>query len=263
EVTRSLCLTYHPVRRRIYEVRFPERVAPTDALLTDATVDIDVEIDPTRNLFVAGVEAYLDGKPWPLESSAIARLAPGVHHVNVELYLGSPETREGPIRIDASSTLMLPRPLAGASQVNASVLVQVTDSRQGKLIDRITQVSTVDNFRAPPPPSPSPPSVANEPTLLPPTIGVGRRLSNVNLPEHKPSLPPMLNRRGATFWGLYKVCVSDQGTVTKVRTMKSAFNAALDLNWKTTIRTWRYQPYTVGGRPVPFCSPVRLQVTSG
>jgi hypothetical protein len=269
ENTRSLCLRYHPVRRRIYELRFPDRVAPSDAPMTDASVDIDidVEIESNGDLWVVGLEAYLDGTPWPLESAKVGRLAPGIHHVNVELYVQSRARAkwEAPVRIDAKSALLLPQALAGANPVSASVLVQITDSGEGKLTERITQLSTIGNFRAVEVPSPKPapaPPPANAPIMLPPNTTVGKRLSDVNDARHKPSIPPHLNQRGMVLWGLYKVCVNRQGTVERVRTIKSALNPAIDLNWKTTIRTWRYQPYTVNGRPVPFCSPVRLQVTA-
>jgi hypothetical protein len=34
----------------------------------------------------------------------------------------------------------------------------------------------------------------------------------------------------------------------------------VDGAWSSVIRRWSYRPYTVGGRPVPFCQPGRIEV---
>jgi protein TonB len=98
--------------------------------------------------------------------------------------------------------------------------------------------------------------------LLPPNVGSGLLISDVkNDPRYKPGLPPALNRAGMVVWGLFKVCVSAQGTVSGVTVLKSA-DKLVDGEWMNKIRTWQYRPYSINGRPVPFCHPMRLEVRS-
>jgi protein TonB len=105
-------------------------------------------------------------------------------------------------------------------------------------------------------------STGNGPVMLPPNIGTGQRLTELRAGDPlTPALPPQLNRAGMTLWGLFKVCVSAQGTVSGVTIMKGA-DPLVDNEWIGKIKQWKYKPYTVSGRPVPFCSPVRVQVTA-
>jgi hypothetical protein len=101
-------------------------------------------------------------------------------------------------------------------------------------------------------------------TDLPPTDGVtinsGKRLSDLNDAAFQPRLPAPLNRGGLTVWGMYRVCVSAAGEVTSVRVDRSALPGGFDAEWIAKMELWRYQPYEVNGRPVPFCHPFRLQV---
>jgi periplasmic protein TonB len=101
----------------------------------------------------------------------------------------------------------------------------------------------------------------NAPTMLPPNIGTAQRITDVNVDPYKPRLPAALNRAGMVQWGLYKVCVTAQGDVQSVTPMKPADPLVND-DWMAKIKTWKYKPYSVNGRPVPFCSPVRVQVTA-
>jgi hypothetical protein len=110
------------------------------------------------------------------------------------------------------------------------------------------------NLAAPAPPGPPAPSDG------PVTIKSGKRLTELGQPAVTPSLPTPLNRGGVTVWGMYRVCVSAAGEVTSVRVDRSALPGGLDAEWIAKMERWRYQPYEVNGRPVPFCSPVRLQV---
>lgn len=98
-------------------------------------------------------------------------------------------------------------------------------------------------------------------TLLPPNVGSGQRISDINDPRYKPGLPPALNRAGMTVWGLFKICVSPQGKVTDVKVLKSA-DKLVDDDWIAKMKSWEYRPYSINGRPVPFCHPMRVQVSS-
>jgi hypothetical protein len=60
-------------------------------------------------------------------------------------------------------------------------------------------------------------------------------------------------------WGLYKVCVSSGGDVRSVKVIKLS-DPFTDPSWIAKIETWKYEPYAIDGKPVPFCQPVRLEV---
>jgi hypothetical protein len=62
-------------------------------------------------------------------------------------------------------------------------------------------------------------------------------------------------------WGLYKICVSVAGQVTEVKVVKPA-DALVEGPWIQKIKTWQYRPYSINGRPVPYCYPMRLEVRS-
>jgi hypothetical protein len=111
-------------------------------------------------------------------------------------------------------------------------------------------------------PTPPPPrSVAPTPVMLAPAVGVGQRLSDLNDPRFRPTLPPVLNRPGNIVRGLFKICVGIDGHVTDVKRLKSA-DPAVDEDWANVIRRWEYKPFTINGHPTPFCHPLLLQVQS-
>jgi hypothetical protein len=95
--------------------------------------------------------------------------------------------------------------------------------------------------------------------LLPPAVGAGRLVTDVFKEPYRPTLPPDLDEPGTVAWGVFKICVSSEGGVTDARPIKSA-SPSVDRLWVAKIRTWRYRPLTVNGRPVPYCYPMRLEV---
>jgi periplasmic protein TonB len=99
------------------------------------------------------------------------------------------------------------------------------------------------------------------PVMVAPNVGTGMRISDLGDPRYKPSLPPQLNRAGMMFWGLFKICVSASGAVTDVKVVKGA-DPLIDPEWVAKIKLWQYRPYTLNGRPVPFCHPARIEVRS-
>ena len=100
------------------------------------------------------------------------------------------------------------------------------------------------------------------PVMVAPAVGIGnRKCDMVNDPQYKPRLPPALNRAGMVVWGMFKVCVSAQGAVEKVTVIKPADPLVND-DWMAKLKACPYRPYSVNGRAVPFCHPVRLEVRS-
>jgi hypothetical protein len=110
-------------------------------------------------------------------------------------------------------------------------------------------------------PAPPPGNLPRDPNAAV-TVKTGKRLSDINDPANKPALPKELNVPGLLVWGLYKVCVTNTGDVRSVEVIKSAIPGGLDGFWISKIENWKYEPYAVSGRPVPFCHPARIDVRS-
>jgi protein TonB len=111
------------------------------------------------------------------------------------------------------------------------------------------------------PPPPVAPARERAPMMLGPKVGTSQRLSDVNDPRFRPSLPPHLNRPGIIVRGLFKICVSTQGQVSDVKMVSSA-EPDVASGWTDVIRLWQYRPFTLDGRPTPFCHPLMLEVQS-
>jgi hypothetical protein len=90
----------------------------------------------------------------------------------------------------------------------------------------------------------------------------GKRRTKLGDPNVTPVLPPELQKKGFSVWGLYKVCVTPTGQVAQVEVVHSAMPGGLDGAWIAKVEKWQYDAYEVGGRPVPSCFPVRLQVSA-
>jgi hypothetical protein len=98
--------------------------------------------------------------------------------------------------------------------------------------------------------------------FVPPSVGKGQLISDMQHdPRYKPRLPPELNVAGAVVWGLFKLCVDPEGRVFSVRVLKSA-HRLVDDDWVAIMRTLQHKPYSIGGRLVPYCYPLRLEVRS-
>jgi protein TonB len=114
---------------------------------------------------------------------------------------------------------------------------------------------------APPPQAPARPVVEAPPIMLAPNIGSGQRLSSLDDPRFRPTLPPSLNRRGIVIWGLFRICVTSAGRVKDVKVLKSA-DVLVDGSWSEIIHRWEYRPYSIEGHPVAFCHAARIEVRS-
>ncbi|HUH04383.1 MAG TPA: energy transducer TonB [Kofleriaceae bacterium] len=53
-----------------------------------------------------------------------------------------------------------------------------------------------------------------------------------------------------------KMCLSAQGTVQQLEVLKSSGYPAYDALIRSTMRTWRYEPFQVNGEPVPVCTSI-------
>jgi hypothetical protein len=99
------------------------------------------------------------------------------------------------------------------------------------------------------------------PVMLGPNVGVSQRISDLSDLRFRPTLPPALNRPGFKVSGVFEICVSVAGQVNDVKVLRSA-DPLVDGDWTTVIRRWQYRPFTLKGRPTPFCYPLMLEVQS-
>jgi hypothetical protein len=86
-------------------------------------------------------------------------------------------------------------------------------------------------------------------------------LINPNVDPYVVRLPPALARANATFSADVYICVSAEGHVTSVRLVRGA-DPAIDSQIPTVLGRWRYRPYMIDGKPVPFCWPLRYQIAT-
>jgi outer membrane biosynthesis protein TonB len=83
--------------------------------------------------------------------------------------------------------------------------------------------------------------------ILPGYLG---KLQKERCPD--PPFPPILNRPGALYVALAKICVSRAGGVDSVTLVKRA-DPLLDGNVLATVKAWRYRPLMDHDLSIPFC----------
>jgi hypothetical protein len=98
-------------------------------------------------------------------------------------------------------------------------------------------------------------------TFVGPEVARGRLAIDPQAEAYRVKLPPALSRAGMRHWVLAKLCMRADGSVERVSLLRGA-DPALDPLVIATLRTWRYQPYSVNGRPVPFCTNVRYEMAT-
>jgi len=101
-----------------------------------------------------------------------------------------------------------------------------------------------------------------EPTrFVAPNVAVGQLAIDPQAEPYRVKLPPVLARSGMRLWALLRLCVTREGDVEKVTILRSN-ESVLDPLLVATLARWRYRPYSVDGRPVPFCTNVRYEITA-
>lgn len=58
--------------------------------------------------------------------------------------------------------------------------------------------------------------------------------------------------------GVFQVCVDSKGDVADIGVVRSTDFRSYDAKIQRQIRTWRYQPVLIDGKPAPFCTMVTL-----
>jgi periplasmic protein TonB len=105
------------------------------------------------------------------------------------------------------------------------------------------------------------PLVATGPKMLPPQIGAKQLLIDPNRDPYKVELPPPLARGGMSFFAILRMCVSADGAVSDVKILRGA-DPAIDPQIPIVLRRWRYRPYTLDGKPTPFCYNLRYEISA-
>ncbi|HEX4404303.1 MAG TPA: hypothetical protein VH560_05715 [Polyangia bacterium] len=85
------------------------------------------------------------------------------------------------------------------------------------------------------------------PKILAPNVGALQRQGCAF-----PSIPPSLNRKGASYLVIAKVCVSRAGAVDSVTVLKKE-DSVLDSAVVSSEKACRYKPLVIGSTAVPFC----------
>jgi len=107
----------------------------------------------------------------------------------------------------------------------------------------------------------APPPQNNGPKMVNALIARQQLAIDPNADPYKVTLPPPLARTGMKFSAVVRICVSAQGAVSEVKLLRGA-DPAIDSQIPTVLGRWRYRPYMIDGKPVPFCFPLRYDVSA-
>ncbi len=97
--------------------------------------------------------------------------------------------------------------------------------------------------------------------FLAPHVAQAQLAIDPHADPYRVHLPPALASARISVWALVKICVKASGEVESASILESS-EASLDATIVSVMRGWRYRPFTLDGRPVPFCSNVRYQITA-
>jgi periplasmic protein TonB len=108
----------------------------------------------------------------------------------------------------------------------------------------------------PPPPPPPKPVEPPKPKVVAPTVLESQKLSGAI-----PPLPPNVKEQAFNTLGnqpgmltaMFKVCIGGDGAISSINMIKPSGSAALDDFIRANLKTWRYRPYMIDGKPTPIC----------
>jgi serine/threonine protein kinase len=106
--------------------------------------------------------------------------------------------------------------------------------------------------------TPSPAAAA--PQTVTPTALDANRLSGDKDIQPDNTTQSEIGRAGVDkVMGLFKLCITPEGSVSTVAQLKSTGFADYDAKIQSTIRSkWRYRPYLVNGKPAAVCTAVKV-----
>ena len=140
EETRSACVKFHPVRKRIFLVTRngpveEPRVGPT----RDVHIIVDFDLHLAEDVGGIGHASYLDGEPVET-GQTIKGLRPGEHHLAIEVYV-NPVSGQGlsPVRLDVHQPVILSPSLVGQKLLVGGAKVRISDrGGAGTLQERLS-----------------------------------------------------------------------------------------------------------------------------
>ena len=257
EATRTRCLTFHPVRRRLFLLRrAPPPKDQPEPLAMEVSVNVIMSLELGPDLRLAWFAPYFDGEPivMPRRMSTTS----GAHEVAVEIYV---EPRTGSasadaIRLDVRREVVLPRTLSGEKHITGGVQLTLRDrGGPGALSERVQAeiqtlpFTTLKAMLSRPAGRPADnPAPARK--MLAPNIASALLITSPDV-----AVPPDIKQK--TFWAIFRVCVTTEGAVEEV-SLVSTSNPGVVGDLTTAIEQWRYRPYLQNGQPVAFCAPVRV-----
>ena len=101
-----------------------------------------------------------------------------------------------------------------------------------------------------------------EVAIVPPTVLQGLRISGDTQIQAPDVVKTEMLRDGKDrAIGTLKLCIAADGGISSVSVMGSTKYPAYDARLVAGARTWRYNAYTVNGRPMPVCSTVTFVYT--
>jgi protein TonB len=103
----------------------------------------------------------------------------------------------------------------------------------------------------PPPPPPAPPQ-----NVAPSMLEAQRIAGDKNIQPDDATKIEILRSGKERLVASWKLCISATGDVASANLLKSSGFPAYDEKMRAGIKTWRYRPYQVNGKPAPVCTAV-------
>lgn len=101
-----------------------------------------------------------------------------------------------------------------------------------------------------------PPPPASEPTIVPQKALEAQRIAGSTQIQPPNDVNIQIRRSGKTAVGVFKMCLTDGGSIKSVRKLKSTGHPSYDAKLTREMRKWKYRPFKVNGRAVPVCTSV-------
>jgi len=199
----------------------------------------------------------------------IDRLDPGKHHVEVYLPLPPPPAASGAVALKAQPfshkrivhELVSPEPrVVAAPEIVASVTGTGTGEGSGSGDDPTGTGECTENCG---PGSAASPPVVEEvkipppPTMVPPTVMRGLRISGETQVQANDVVKMQIVRDGKDkVTAMFKVCVDAGGGVSSLSQLRGTGYPSYDDQLEAAIHAWRYRPYLANGIAIPVCGVV-------
>lgn len=97
----------------------------------------------------------------------------------------------------------------------------------------------------------------NPPQNVPPTLLEGSRIAGDKSILPNAATRDEIRKSGKDkVVGAFKLCIDSRGAPTSVSKLKRTGFEAYDRDIDAGMKTWRYKPYVVNGKPVPVCTAI-------